>query len=73
MGLRVGGCAGEIVHRTAQLDEFDLHHNNLDGTVSNKTYTFNTALVSDKDLNSDGDNLVNEMIQRPIYTPESVG
>ena len=46
---------------------------NLDGTISSHRYTFNTALVTDLDLNSDGDNLVNGNDPTPIYTSESVG
>ena len=46
---------------------------NLDGTVTSRIYTFNTALVTDKNLNSDGDSLVNGDDPTPIYTAESVG
>lgn len=46
---------------------------NVDGTIISRTYTFNLALVTDQDLNSDGDNLVNAEDPTPIYTSESVG
>jgi hypothetical protein len=46
---------------------------NLDGTVVSTDYVFNTALVSDIDLDSDGDGTVNGNDPTPIYTASNVG
>lgn len=39
---------------------------------SGRTYTFNSALVQDKDLDSDGDGIVNGDDPTPIYTEDHV-
>ena len=39
--------------------------------VTNQTYTFNIALVTSKDLDSDGDGIVNADDATPIYVPEN--
>ena len=40
---------------------------------SGQTYTFNIALVQSKDIDSDGDGIVNAEDPTPIFVPESVG
>jgi len=46
---------------------------NVTGQVIATDYVFNAALVGDKDLDSDGDGIVNNQDPTPIYTPSSVG
>jgi hypothetical protein len=45
----------------------------VDGEVVATTYTFNTAVVSDRDLDSDRDGTVNGVDPTPIYTAASIG
>jgi hypothetical protein len=46
---------------------------NLEGEVISRTYTFNTAVASDKDRDDDRDGVVNSDDPTPIYTELSTG
>lgn len=46
---------------------------NSDGSITENTYTLNTALATDKNIDSDGDGVVNGDDPTPVYTTESVG